>query len=201
MGQSIASDKWLQAKEVTVQVLESPGFEKASRISVYLSMPKGEISTTGIVRRALLQGKKVFVPYIHKYSELATLGPHMEMFALRSQDDLDSLQRDAWGIPTLSDDSLWKRENALGGLGPSQLDATEEKGAFEGLDLILMPGMAFDHSNGRLGHGKGFYDRFLQRYCEMVSQGNAPPSMPQLSTYPSENFSSSAEMLLQLASP
>lgn len=34
---------------------------------------------------------------------------------------------------------------------------------FEQLDLVLVPGLAFDPSGRRLGRGKGFYDRLLAR--------------------------------------
>ncbi len=42
----------------------------------------------------------------------------------------------------------------------------------EDLDLLCTPGLGFDLSGGRIGHGAGFYDRFLARFA---SAPNARP--------------------------
>ncbi len=34
----------------------------------------------------------------------------------------------------------------------------------EDIDLMLVPAMAFDRRGGRLGHGKGYYDRYFEHY-------------------------------------
>ncbi len=36
--------------------------------------------------------------------------------------------------------------------------------ALETVDIVIVPGLAFDELGNRLGHGAGFYDRLLARY-------------------------------------
>lgn len=151
-------------------------------MSVFLSMPGREVSTRNIVMHALGEGKRVFVPYIHRRRESGHQPTYtMDMLALESQEDLESLEPDNWGIPSLDADSVANRENALFGFGVQNDEGSElsDGSKIGGLDLVLVPGVAFDNKNRRLGHGKGYYDRYLQRYKDVVSwRKNAP--MPLL---------------------
>lgn len=157
-----------QSTNATKTLLSMPEYKAARRISVYLSMPGGEISTSSIVRDALDQGKKVFIPYTYNASALNENQPKsiMDMVELDSMADFESLQPDKWGIPTPTKDSISSRVNCFGGVGITNGDTG---GISDGLDLIVMPGMAFDAHYGRLGHGKGFYDYFLTR-CHQASR-------------------------------
>lgn len=151
-------------------------YQEARRIGVYLSMPTGEVQTDAIVRHALETGKKVFVPYLYKSKSPSPDTPRsvMDMVNLHSLPDHDSLKRDNWGIPTIAADSVDQREHILE-------NSTKES---QGLDMILMPGVAFDIDPKtsfvrRLGHGKGFYDYFLHRYRESHgSQVEDPSTSP-----------------------
>jgi 5-formyltetrahydrofolate cyclo-ligase len=66
-------------------LLSMPEYQAARRISVYLSMPGGEISTSNIVHDALNQGKKVFIPYTYSLSNSEEGQPKsiMDMVELR----------------------------------------------------------------------------------------------------------------------
>jgi len=128
-------------------------------------MPSGEIQTDAIVRDALATGKQVFIPYLHKNPAPAPGHPArvMDMVRLRDLADYESLKPDKWGIPSLDAATVRERQRLFGD-GPDGQPANELL-----LDLILMPGVAFDVSPDgdqirRLGHGKGFYDYFLSRH-------------------------------------
>ncbi|KAI8629220.1 nagb/rpia/CoA transferase-like protein [Xylariaceae sp. FL1651] len=156
-------------------------YKDAKTVGVYLSMPDGEIQTDSIVRHALASGKQVFVPYLHKSGLPLGEGPVrlMDMVSLKGIQDYDSLQRDKWGIPSVDSSTVYERQRSVGELdGKSSADVS--------LDLILLPGVAFDVDPGtgavrRLGHGKGFYDYFLHRYALATKAGmtssNSGPSV------------------------
>jgi len=132
-------------------------------------MPSGEISTSAIVHDAFNKGKSVYVPYIYQLDTTSAQGPPsaMEMLALHSVNDFESLQPDKWGIPSLDANTVATRQNSLGGCGLPAARSAEGQDNF-GLDLIVMPGLAFDENLRRLGHGKGYYDNFLMRYRRNV---------------------------------
>ena len=173
------------ASRITTEILNLPAYQKARRISAFLSMPSREVSTYEIVLHAIDNGKAVFVPYIHQNQTNISqkLASVMDMLALHSKEDLESLKPDAWGIPTLDESSVASRENALSGHGidiaVTGANSAPETSHGLGLDIMLVPGVAFDMENRRLGHGKGYYDRYLQRYKDIVAS-RREARMPRL---------------------
>ncbi|KAJ7778082.1 hypothetical protein B0H16DRAFT_1502151 [Mycena metata] len=142
-----------QSQVLTTRLLSLPSFIQSKSIGCYLNMPSGEVDTSLLVREILHAGKTLFVPKID-----TAVDGRMQLLQIYDEDDLNSLPSGVWGI---------KEPDALrnGQLRTSASDA--------GLDMILCPGLAFDRSFSRLGHGKGYYDRFLTAYTE----GGRPPPL------------------------
>jgi len=64
----------------------------------------------------------------------------MQMLSVASLDEIGGFPRSKWGIPEPPDDV--GRDNALCACD---------------LDLVILPGVAFDINCNRLGHGGGYY--------------------------------------------
>ena len=144
-------------------LISLPEYRAARRVSVYMSMASGEVATGSVVQDVLQNGKQLYIPYTHKPLRAASDQPSlvMDLVSLHSLEDYAELQPDIWGIPSPSQESIDARRSCLQELVRRNLvDGTRDFG----LDMIVVPGMAFDAHRRRLGHGKGFYDYFLKRY-------------------------------------
>uniref|UniRef100_A0A7S2ZXC2 5-formyltetrahydrofolate cyclo-ligase n=1 Tax=Rhodosorus marinus TaxID=101924 RepID=A0A7S2ZXC2_9RHOD len=144
-----------QSSAVIRSLVSAPIFTQARSVTAYLSMEK-EFCTDDLVSALFEHSKRVYFPVVTDAKTSSML-----MLEATSMNDLRSWRRSNWGIPEPPTDDP-KRRNAL--------DDND-------LDLIIVPGVAFDSRGGRLGHGKGFYDRFLQR-CRERRQAQSLP-MPK----------------------
>ncbi|KAG9017557.1 5,10-methenyltetrahydrofolate synthetase [Tulasnella sp. 427] len=144
----------LQSQQITAHLLGSPYFQQSQRVSCYLSIG-GEVDTSSLVLSILRSGKKLYVPKLD--SGL------LHMVRLYGEEDYRTLRSGVWGIK----EPAWEWENKRRESGKP----TDE--GCPGIDLMLMPGVAFDKGFSRIGYGKGYYDQFLSRYTAAKS-GSTP---------------------------
>lgn len=114
-------------------VLNDQKFKDSNTIFIYVSY-KDEVDTHEIIKKALLLNKKVCVPVI------ISKEAGMEAVYINSLKDLEA--------------------NYMGILEPKYNKDNVAKA--EDIDVVFVPGLAFDTKGGRLGYGGGFYDRFLR---------------------------------------
>ncbi|KAI9448433.1 hypothetical protein H4582DRAFT_2068947 [Lactarius indigo] len=150
----------LLAHAITGRILSAPWFSQAATISCYLSMPMGEVDTSAITESnsGIWEGTSSFPRWMLRYPGGWTSS------GFTTKRTLHSLPDGVWGI----------KEPQFQYRDAPRMKATDEDGA--PLDVILIPGVAFDRSLARLGHGKGYYDRFLTSYTSLAStRGSAKP--------------------------
>ena len=113
-------------------------------VMLYLNM-KNEVETTGLLEGLLNSGKQVCAPVVDT--------EQLELTPRRIQNLKTELVRHPYGM---------LEPNAACPIFPT-----------EHLQLIVVPGIAFDCNGYRLGYGKGFYDRFLMKCPHVVAIGLA----------------------------
>ena len=162
-----------QSASVVEHVLRLSCYERACTVSVYLSMPSGEVDTWELCRHVLRQGKRLYIPRFSnvQHGAVSARAAHefstdMSMLRIMDLEELEhGLTYNKWGI---AEPSLMLAD------GTQREDALDPTTGGSGLDLIILPGVAFDLHGGRLGHGKGYYDRYLDRTKKQQPQ--SPPA-------------------------
>ena len=118
--------------DLVEKLLANPAYQNAKSVMAYASMPE-EIQLDELFKDALASGKQLSIPFIVGRG-------NMRPVLLPS---LDVLEVGDFGIQTV------RQENR------KFIDAKE-------IDLVIVPGAAFDVNCNRLGLGGGYYDRFLK---------------------------------------
>ncbi len=120
-----------KSAQILNKIISLPEFNNSSTIMVYLSY-KDEVETIGIAAETLKAGKRLLIPYCQKKMIIAC--------------QITDIENDV--LP------------GMFGIREPRLDKIRPVPPQE-IDLVLVPGLAFDYHGNRIGFGGGYYDRFL----------------------------------------
>ena len=122
-----------KSRKIMRRLLSLDEFSEAIAVMLYVSV-KGEVETREIIRDCLSLGKKVAVPVTDKGSRSLNVAEIK---------DLSELGTGSFGVPEPDQDFLRL-------LNPKEID------------IVIVPGIAFDPMGNRIGYGFGYYDNFLK---------------------------------------
>ncbi|WP_300382429.1 5-formyltetrahydrofolate cyclo-ligase, partial [Clostridium sp.] len=125
-------EKDLLDKNILEKLYGSDLYKTSKNIFVYISF-RDEINTIKLIKRALLDNKRIYVPKIYNNTKT------MKAIFL---DSLDKLEKNKMGILEPKEDTLVIDKNDI--------------------DLIIVPGAVFDKTFNRIGYGGGYYDKYLE---------------------------------------
>lgn len=165
------SQRALEDDAIQRLVLDAPWFKSSRRLCAYISCHAlREVDTSKVLAEILqtsdkeeqkFEGKTLYVPRVEDKNS------NMRMLNISSMDDLIANSMDILE-PTPVDSRGNQRENVMH--------------ANEAVDLLLLPGLAFDKFGRRLGRGGGYYDTFLRNYQQLANKQNwKPPLLVALS--------------------
>lgn len=123
------------SRQIVARCMALPEYKNAKTVLFYIDV-RSEVRTRNDLTNALQSGKKIIVPYC--------VDGELELFHLENNDEL------AIGMYKILEPKAELRTVAS-----KRVDVDE-------IDLIIVPGVAFDRRGGRTGHGKGYYDKLLE---------------------------------------
>jgi 5-formyltetrahydrofolate cyclo-ligase len=123
------------SRQIVSRCMNMPEYKAARTVLFYIDV-RSEVRTRHDLAVALTTGKKIVVPYC--------VDGELELFHLENNDEL-----------SIGMYKILEPKTELRAVESKQVDVKE-------IDLIIVPGVAFDRRGGRTGHGKGYYDKLLE---------------------------------------
>ncbi len=130
------SERRQKSRVIHEKVFLNEDFLKSKCVMLYVSKGTGEVETGPIIKKALKMGKKVVLPVT------LARGRNIKPVYLR---DIKRLEKGLCGV--------YEPRGRL----------NKKPAELKDIDLVVVPGIAFDTRNNRIGRGKGYYDNFLKR--------------------------------------
>lgn len=157
-----------QSEKVWNRLFLLPEYQAAKSVGIFLSMPSGEICTDLALQACVDANKDIYVPQVGQNFENADMELVKVLYdkttstttATTTPDNKillfhHSWPRNKWGIPE----------------PPADMPIQAAKPG--DIDLLIVPGLAFDRNGNRLGQGKGYYDRFIARMTMTTSSSSS----------------------------
>lgn len=134
-----------QSRYIFDTIMKNPKFQEARSIGLYMSMPQVEVDTMPLIEHCFENDKKVYLPKCVNQVEESRRSRHMKLLSVSTMDEVRALQ-------------------PKGKYNLREPDSGEDVMDQDGLDFLVVPGLAFSRAGKRLGHGAGYYDEFLNAY-------------------------------------
>ena len=128
-------DKDAISEKIVERFMQLDEYAAAKTVMFYVDV-RDEVRTRQALPAAIASGKRIVVPYC--------VDGELELFWLENMDELEL------GMYRILEPTASMRTVERKKLQPTDLD------------LVMVPGVAFDRNGGRTGHGKGYYDKLLQ---------------------------------------
>jgi 5-formyltetrahydrofolate cyclo-ligase len=122
------------SRQIMANALALPEYAASHTVMYYVDV-RNEVRTRFDLREELRTAKRIIVPYCE--------GDRLALFDLH---DMDELAVGRFGV-------LEPR--------PELRTNNQRRAAAEEVELVFVPGVAFDRHGGRMGHGNGYYDKLL----------------------------------------
>ena len=127
------TERFEATKKIKDALFSLPEFMDAKSVHFFVSFGS-EVVTSEMIKDAIKMGKSVVVPFVDREKKELRLSELKDFFK--------ELEAGYWGI--LEPKKEYRREASI-----------------DDVDLMVMPGVAFDEKGRRLGYGMAFYDKLL----------------------------------------